>query len=249
MRFILHMLDQSISLSLYTAQHKGEEMMKTMITAHSGADNTKDNSMQFINYAITTKADALEMDIRRMNDTLVISHDEPNPNNPSTYTDLSVVFLAIRRNPSIRINCDLKQPGLEAPVLEAAEKLGLEKRLIYSGTVSIDRMKSLPENSITVFLNIEEYVPDVFNRCAQDPSFIPEAAERICSICRDGNIPVVNTNYLIATEQFLTICRKNDIGVSVWTVKEEEEMKRFLRDGVTNITTRNLSLALKTAGR
>lgn len=33
-----------------------------MITAHSGADGTKENSLEFVAYAMQTGADALEVD-------------------------------------------------------------------------------------------------------------------------------------------------------------------------------------------
>lgn len=39
-------------------------MGKTMITAHSGADGTKENSLEFVKYAMQTGADALEVDVR-----------------------------------------------------------------------------------------------------------------------------------------------------------------------------------------
>ena len=37
---------------------------KTLITAHSGADGTPDNSMEFVRYALTRQADVLEVDVR-----------------------------------------------------------------------------------------------------------------------------------------------------------------------------------------
>lgn len=37
----------------------------TLITAHSGADGTCENSMEFVYYALTTSADVLELDVRR----------------------------------------------------------------------------------------------------------------------------------------------------------------------------------------
>lgn len=39
-------------------------MGETMITAHSGADGTKENSLEFVAYAMQTGADALEVDVR-----------------------------------------------------------------------------------------------------------------------------------------------------------------------------------------
>ena len=41
-----------------------------MITAHSGADGTKENSLEFVAYAMQTGADALEVDVRRCGSVL-----------------------------------------------------------------------------------------------------------------------------------------------------------------------------------
>ena len=41
-----------------------KDKITTNITAHSGSDGTPDNSMEFVHYALTTSADALEIDVR-----------------------------------------------------------------------------------------------------------------------------------------------------------------------------------------
>ena len=52
-------------------------MGETMITAHSGADGTKENSLEFVAYAMQTGADALEVDVRMgENGILILSHDK-----------------------------------------------------------------------------------------------------------------------------------------------------------------------------
>ena len=37
---------------------------RTLITAHSGADSTPENSIEFVKYALTIDADVLEIDVR-----------------------------------------------------------------------------------------------------------------------------------------------------------------------------------------
>ena len=49
---------------------------KTQITAHSGSDGTPDNSLACVRYALSTDADAFEVDVRRLSDgTLALGHD------------------------------------------------------------------------------------------------------------------------------------------------------------------------------
>jgi len=90
--------------------------MKTLITAHSGCDGTPDNSLEFISHALRSGADALEVDVRAAQDgTLYLSHDRTDAACPK----LSQAFPMLRSRP-MRINCDLKQPGLEEAVLALA---------------------------------------------------------------------------------------------------------------------------------
>ena len=43
--------------------------------------------------------------------------------------------------------------------------------------------------------------------------------------------------------------REAGLALSVWTVNEEADIRRFLAGGVKNLTTRNLAAALRLAGR
>lgn len=57
---------------------------KTLITAHSGSDGTPDNSLACVRYAISTAADAFEVDVRRLADgTLALGHDAADHTAPT----------------------------------------------------------------------------------------------------------------------------------------------------------------------
>lgn len=84
-----------------------------MITAHSGADGTKENSLEFVAYAMQTGADALEVDVRMgENGILILSHDKTDED----AVRLADVFCMMGKYPGMRINCDLKECGLEVSV-------------------------------------------------------------------------------------------------------------------------------------
>ena len=77
-----------------------------MITAHSGADGTKENSLEFVAYAMQTGADALEVDVRMgENGILILSHDKTDED----AVRLADVFRMMGKYPGMRINCDLKE--------------------------------------------------------------------------------------------------------------------------------------------
>ena len=212
-----------------------------MITAHNGAGGTPINSLDFVRYALASTADALEVDVRMTCDgTLVFTHDLPEDGSAGGLVMIEEVFRLVKESDK-RINCDLKEAGLEDAVYHLACDCGLADRLIYSGSVSAGHMKEsgLIER-VDVFLNIEEYIPDLYERCQKDPAQIEIAARDFSSLCSEYGIRFVNANYRLATEPFIRILSEAGLGLSVWTVDEPEAFARFRALGVCNITTRNI---------
>jgi glycerophosphoryl diester phosphodiesterase len=199
-----------------------------LITAHSGCDGTPANSLEFLEHAVNTGADALEIDVRRGREgTLFLGHDEAG-----TLT-LRQAFRFLAGYPSIRINCDLKNPYLEQAVYETGLKFGLEDRLIYTGTVSVN--SSVP---VEIWLNIEEHVQDFYVNLLKDRDFEYEAEKQMASLCHAHDIPVVNIYEKAASHRLIDLFQKDDISLSVWTVDDEERMQELLKEPVKNITTR-----------
>ena len=217
---------------------------KTLITAHTGADNFPDNSLEFVRHAVSSEADAFEIDIRKRADgVLIIAHDPDVQDAPS----LREVFEIARSNPQIQINCDLKNDGLELEVLDLVRAFGYEGRIVYSGTVNVAVLRANPDlqDAVTVYLNLEAYVDDLYNRCREIPDFDRTAAEQIIEICREYNIQVVNANHSILTGRFIDLLRAAGIGVSAWTVNEYADVSRLIQQEVYNLTTRNLAMVME----
>ena len=211
----------------------------TLITAHNGADGAQEGSLEYVQYALSSDADVMEVDIRRRPDgMLVFTHD-------ALTTDLHLVSIedVFRRvsGTGKLVNCDLKEAGLETAVYELARKYGIEKQLIYSGTVSAAYCREAGLNRLVrIALNIEEYVPDLYARCRRDPAQAVEAAKEMSAVCRRHGIGCVNANYHLAVDAFMDVLEENGLGLSVWTVDDPAEAARFLRRGIENVTTRNL---------
>ncbi|MBR0164531.1 MAG: glycerophosphodiester phosphodiesterase [Lachnospiraceae bacterium] len=216
---------------------------KTLITAHSGADNTAPNSLSFVHRALSSPADTIEVDVRlHKSGLLYLSHDAVDEEE-SALLSLREVLETIRAG-SKRINCDLKEPGLEQAVCALAREAGLSGRLILTGTVSPAFMKeSGLLRDAEVYLNIEEMIPGLYPRCLAEPKEIPVAAREMADICHTYGIGCINANHLLATGDFLSVIREEGLSVSVWTVDEAPLFRHFLREKVCNITTRNLSLS------
>lgn len=221
---------------------------RTLITAHSGAEGTAPNSLAFVCHALSLPVDALEVDVRLHPDGMpVLSHDALTPGEAS-YLSLQEVFEAIAGSEK-NINCDLKEAGLEQQVCALAQRLGLSGRLILTGTVSAACMREsgLLKNT-EVYLNIEEYLPDLYPRCQKDPGEIPAAAREMADICCRYGISCINTHHRLATEAFLSVLHDRGLSVSVWTVDEASRIRHFMRAGVRNITTRNPSVLAEVFG-
>lgn len=219
--------------------------MKTnvLITAHSGADGKPDNSLDFVDYALHTCADAFEVDVRRNSKgILTLGHDSACECAPTLWE----VFKHMTEHPAIKINCDLKEPGLETEVFRMAEHAGLTGRLIISGTFDTAALKRCPDlrRVADVYLNIEEYIPDLYRSYRDIPNYELEAAEKICAVCLAAGIQTVNIYQGLVTRRFIRMLSEKGIGVSAWTVNEAWELKWFLEQGVHNITTRSLAAAL-----
>ena len=148
---------------------------KTLITAHSGSDGTPDNSLACVRYALSTAADAFEVDVRRLSDgTLALGHDVADHTAPT----LREVFTLAAAKPGVRVNCDLKERGLEPDVAALAAECGMAGRLIFSGSVDVNIFAAHPElhDCAEVYLNIEEYVPDLYLNYRNIPDFELTAA-------------------------------------------------------------------------
>lgn len=216
--------------------------METLITAHSGADSRPDNSLEYVAYALGCGADALEVDVRRRpGGDLAIGHDEASADAPT----LEEVLRMTAERPGIKLNCDLKEPGLEREVCRLAEAAGLSGRLILSGTV--DALCAAP--GAEIYLNLEEYVPDLYLNYREIPNFELEAAEKIAAVCAGAGIRTVNAYQGLITRRFAQTLAEAGVGLSVWTVNDAWELNWFLDLGVRNITTRKAALALELRAR
>lgn len=217
---------------------------KTLITAHSGSDGTPDNSLACVEYALSTAADAFEVDVRRLSDgTLALGHDAADHTAPT----LREVFTLAAAKPGVRVNCDLKERGLEPDVAALAAECGMSGRLIFSGSVDAGIFAAHPElhDCAEVYLNIEEYVPDLYLNYRNIPDFELTAAQTITRVCREHGISTVNMNQVLITRRFIETLHENGIALSAWTVNEELFLDWFLGEDVRNITTRKPALALR----
>lgn len=215
----------------------------TILTAHSGADGFPDNSSAYVRHALASGADALEIDVRRGGDgVLRLGHDSTDDALPT----LAEVFAQLAQTPGKRVNCDLKEHGLEEAVCALARERGLAGRVILTGSSDADLYAASPllRETAELWVNIEEYVPGVYEPRDWTLDLLLAAAEEILAVCARCSLSTVNVHYRLAVPPFAARLAAAGVGLSVWTVNEEADIRRFLAAGIHGLTTRNLTAAL-----
>ena len=210
-----------------------------MLTAHSGCDGTAPNSREYLLYALQSGADALEVDVRRQGETLVLSHDAPTAE-PLTLREAFSLL-----PPEKQINCDLKTAGLEEAVYCLAKEYGLENRLIFTGEVDprLFTGENIPFPEVRWFANINNIEPGLEQRIDTMP---PEDARKalldVLQQLTGLRTAGVNWHYSHA-QRVWQEARALGLGISVWTVDDEKDLRQFLSLNPTNLTTNRIQLA------
>lgn len=218
-----------------------------MITAHSGCDGTADNSLEFVRYALSIEADALEVDVRKHGDALIISHDAPTAGQPLVY--LYDVFQLLKSKPAVHINCDLKDHGIEQDVLNLAATCSLQNPIIFSGWVSLEQSQALAQSKAAqVFLNPECMFVDFIERKLLQPenrTLDAQEQQEIVAHMQIWQASTLNIHYALLSSAFLDLLTQHKIGVSIWTPSTAEALHQLMQPTLRNITTRTPKLALE----
>ena len=217
----------------------------SMITAHSGCDQTEDNSLEFICYALKEEADCLEVDVRKWRDRLILSHDEAGMEEDNV-VELRQVFELLRKHEKTKVNCDLKEADLEEQVYELAEEIGVAEQLIFTGSVCPDKfpINRTSMKNVEIYINIEnvsEYFEQVYRGEKLDSHKTIEELEKVIMRLKNLDVCGLNVNHMLCTEEFLDCLQQNDIGCSAWTVNDIDVVEKLLDRKISNITTRNFA--------
>lgn len=240
-------------------------MRYPMITGHTGNDETPSNSLESLKRSLSLGADAVEVDIRRDGDSvLVLSHDAKSKSAYDTCPRLTEALEIAARHPEICINCDLKEDELPLEVIALAGSFGIgANRLILSGNVTPAFLARHPEivEMADIYLNAECILEDHYFRGDSLPEarrsfrdnpwkYIREIVQHIdpyigllSEACLKFGVKGINMPYACLTEEGIKAFGKFGVPISVWTVNDEAEMARLFSLGVENLTTLRVSAA------
>ena len=201
----------------------------TLITAHSGCEGTAPNSREHILAAIASGAEMVEVDIRAHGDLLYLSHDMAE--DPSACVSFEAFLELIAPVPDLRVNCDVKTDGLIVPVMEAARRLGVAHRMVFTGACN-------HQNDL-ISAQGGRLWPSLWP-CEDNETAVKNA----CDSFQGVGEPILNLHYSMISESGLAYLRERGMDFSAWTVDDEAVLRDLLRKGITNITTRKPRLAL-----
>lgn len=197
------------------------------VTAHTGCEKTKDNSLDAITVGYGYGADIVEFDLYfDKNGKAVLSHNEPKGNEHS----IEEAFSLIAGYKGLRVNVDVKKTDDIKQVVKLAEKYGIKDRIFYTGITASDVeavKEATPE--IMYYLNKSIDITKI-----NDEKYINEIIEEVKAAGACG----LNIHHKGLSSKMVEMFHKQGLFVSVWTVNNRIDMIRVLLKQCDNITTK-----------
>ena len=203
-------------------------MKSITITAHTGCENTPENSLEAIEKGASLGADIVEFDIRfDKNNNPILSHDEPTGGEVT----LEQAFEKLSEYENLKVNLDIKCTTNLYAVQTLAEKYNLLDRAFYTGVFAqfVDAVKT-DSPKLPYFLNITDVIPSD----EHTEEYLLSLVEKVKSYGAMG----INFHFDNASKALVETFHKNNLQVSIWTVNEIEDFKRIIDFAPDNITTK-----------
>ena len=201
----------------------------TYITAHSGSDQTEENSLRFVEFFRDKPVDALEIDVRKNSrGQLVLNHDQLVVG--EDYLSLNT-FLIAMKGTSLKLNCDLKESNLEIGVFELAQRHNKWSDILLSGNVDPKYLKKWPTQ---LLMNIENAVDPRKSYAEWDKETVIEGMEHLAK----QGAKVINMPEQLFTEKIYETGQALAVDFSLWTVNDLNRIEELVAKNIYNVTSR-----------
>ena len=237
---------------------------KVKVWAHRGASGyAPENTLEAFKLAADMGADGVELDVQLTKDgELVVVHDEYidrvsdghgrvvdytleelrqfnfNKMHPEYMPSCKIPtlreVLELLNNTRMTVNIELKTgvifyPGIEKKVVELVHCMGWQDRILYSSFNHCSVMK------------VREYDSE-----ARIAFLYAEQLSQVADYAVMNGVYSLNPSVLCTTlEDEMRRCREKNIQINVWTVNDEENMRRLNRMGVNSLITNYPDIAKK----
>ncbi len=197
------------------------------VTAHTGCEGTKDNSLEAIKAGANAGADIVEFDLRFDKDGRgILSHDETE----GQAVTLEEAFELISSFEKLKVNVDCKTTDNLGEVYRLSEKYGITDRIFYTGIEEKDVDAARTQTpGITYFLN---YPAKSLKK--NNGKYI----RSLISLTKEKGAVGLNIKYTRCSKKMVRLFREEGLMVSVWTANTPRVMKKCLSFAPDNITTR-----------
>lgn len=236
-------------------------MKKTLVTAHTGCNNTPLNTVASVLDAVRWGSDINEIDVRATGDGIpILWHDDALdikssglvkvesltyqeilflenqgdikfPHPEGTITSLEEVLAAVKDR-QILLNLDLKDDECIAPVSKIVREWDLADWIIFSGCGKV-RASYLKSKypEFQVLLNADE---QLFNR--EDLTYYKKV-KILCSTAISAGCCGLNIRHDFCCRDLVEYANCRFLPVVVWTVSPEDGFEAFMDMGVASINT------------
>lgn len=204
--------------------------MKNMtITAHTGAFNTEDNSIDSVKVSIEKQVEILEIDVRvRPNGTVIIAHDDVKNNDDGV--EIEKVFELIKPT-NIKINLDLKDTKALKSMHKIINSFDMADRVFFTGVN--EEHADIVKNDCP---NIDYYI-----NCKPSKILInsKKYQKKLLDMLKNKSALGVNCNFNFASPKLAEILHSNGYLLSLWTVDNQKAFDKTIKCSPDNITTHN----------
>lgn len=207
-------------------------MQDPLITMHSGSGGTKANSFAYLQYALETKPDVMEVDVRLSADgRIVLSHDAE-----AHYANNMMLQMVVKscRDRGILVNLDIKEIEAIEPVCKVLMQNHWIGQVLFTGCQEpeIEQIHRLLPNANVLFNADRWDAKQPYERFVEQMIDCTVASKAYAlNICHEDVMP-----FLVES------CNARGISIFVWTVDESDRMEECISMGVASITTHDVNL-------
>ena len=203
------------------------------LTAHAGCLGTPPNTRASFEAALAHPVDYLEADVCfTPGHVPYLAHDPLPVHLRERAMTLEELLALAGRHPRVRLNLDMKQYQGMRELARLVREAGMENRVLLTGVTAGD-VASVRAGApdLPYLLNTN---PGPFRR------WTAPGSSTLCREIRACGARGLNVHHSAITRCLVRALTTAGLAVSVWTVDGEREMRRMLRLGVDNITTRRV---------
>ena len=240
----------------------------TLITAHSGCNNTPPNSMESLIVGMESGADFVEVDVRSEKNGLpVLFHDgfiktrnqgqvnicdytlselnnfiKSDSNMKNQYSEIITFTRAVSmaKEYGCFLNVDIKDDTCIDPMALIVKDADMVDSVIVTGC-KYKRAYSLKKKypDFQVLLNIGRKILEETGKSA---SLI---AEEVCRMAVDASCCGINIEFKYLSDELIHTALRRFLPISIWTLKESDNLDAYLKMGLYSITTTEVDILLK----